>query len=315
MSYGAKVKAAYVDTAAWGDTWATVTTLLPVASESLVVAYERLRSQALIGQAAAHESELGRIQVTGDLVLELDYNNGHALLEHALGAVSSGTYTPTNDIEDYFHLEIEKGTKRYRFYSCAVNQVVIEGDATSEDPVKFTLSLVAYNATRVDTAFPTLSLTSPNRCYFQHLSYLRMGDLTDALAAGDNVAIKNFSLTIANNLQIDGKDSGDQTHVLVPMRNGWRTVTLKHGLARYGAIADTLAGLRDAGTRVQAQLHFADSAETIDVYLPQGKIAAGGDMNVGGPGVIEGEFETEWFINSANSNMAAVTDQLSVVVA
>lgn len=315
MSYGAKVKAGYIDTAAWGDTWSAVTALLPVVSENLSVNYERLRSQALIGQAAAHESEIGRIMVAGDIVLELDYNNGHALFEHALGAVSSGTYTPTNDIEDYFHFEVDKGTKRYRFYSCAVNQVAIEGDAASEDPIKVTLSVVAYNATRVDTAFPSLSFTSPNRCYFQHLSYLRIGDLTDALAAGDNVAIKNFNLTIANNLQIDGKDSSSQSYVLVPMRNGWRVVTLKFALARYLTIADTLAGLRDAGTRIQGQLHFADGAETIDVYLPQGKIAAGGDMSVGGPGVIEGEFESEWFINSANSNMASVTDQLSVVVA
>jgi len=310
--YGLKGQAGFAAASSWGATFVPATTMIPFVSESITKNFDRMMSKALIGQAGEHESEVGRQIVAGDLVMDLDYNN-LGLLEYALGDLTTGTYSLTMDLP-MFHLEIDKGVQRYRFQSCKVNQVTIAGSAGAEDPITVTLNVIAYSATISGSTFPSLSLSTPTRAWFEDLSMFRIGDLADALAPGDELGISSFELVCNHGLQADGKDSSNQANVLEPIRNEFRQVTAKFGLARNSSDAENIADLCAAGTRVQAQLALTNGSDSFTVYLPQGKVTVPPHMNVSGPGVISSEFETSWHYNNDNSNMSTREDQVEIVV-
>jgi hypothetical protein len=315
--YGTSGKAGYKVQTAWGAAWATVDTLIPLVSESLVANYEGLRSEALIGSSAQNESEIGVVKVVGDLVFDLDYNNAHALLGYALGYGSGGVYYPADPFPStkFFHLEIDKYTKRWRFQTCAVNSVEISGEASGTKPLQVTMNVVAYDCVTSDTAFPSLTLTTPNRVYFKHLSYARVGDLTGALEAGDNVRVNKFSVRVENSLQADLIDSGSGTVVAEPIRNDWRKTTLKLGLGRYLSAVDTVEALKVVGARVQAELDFVDGSEHVYIRCPQAKVTEGPGMNLSGPAALAGEFGFECYRNSANTEgMPTITEEVQITV-
>jgi hypothetical protein len=291
MSSGVRSQAGWIDAASWGASWSTVTTLLTLREESLTREYQKLRSQALLNQAAAHEFEHGHVIVSGNLTWELDYNN-LGLLEYALGAEAGGTFTPTVALEKFFHLEVDRGgTYRYRFQSCMVNGVTISGSADSEDPVLVSMEVTAYDVTATATSFPSLSLTSPNRVYFDHIDYFYIGGLGAALDSANELAINSFELSIDNNLD-QVADSVSATRTVQPVRDGFRATMLKIGGARYDSDWWYLANAKENGT-----------------------VATGADFPVAGPGAIQGEAELEWFVNTDNSDMSGVTDEISIVVA
>lgn len=307
---GVNAKAGYVDAAAFDTVWSPVTTQIPITDESLSKAFDMMRSKALDGNVAQKEFSLGRQIVQGDLSVEMDYDN-HGLLHYCFGS-GSATYEFDDDNDNWFHLEIDKYTKRHRFYAVGVNSWTISGEAGSEDPLKLALGCYTRSQLRADTAFPSLSLAD-NRIYFEDLSICYVGDQADALGAGDAVAIKGFELSCENNFQIDGKDSSDQDHVLAHARNDWRSASLKLQFARYGADQEQFATWRDAGTRLQATMIFTNGSDSMTVYVPEMKISAGADFSIGGPNVTEGEVTMDAFYNNNNTPMSTVADQAEIV--
>lgn len=316
---GTAVKAGYSDCATWATAFAAAGTIVPLVSETLSKAYDLSRSEALIGVAAEREPDLGTDLITGDIVWELDYDN-HGLLAYCFGALGSGIYDFAADITDWFHFQIDKSLKRYNFAACAVNSFGISGEIGSGKPVHVSASVVARSLALSDSAFPSISDTAPNRVYAEDLlagaSGVLLGDQTDALSAStDNLAIKTFEFRAENNLQTDGKDTGGGGHVLQPLRQGFRKVTLRLGLARYATpgatyVAPTsLATWKDAGTRLQASMLLTGTGGTMLLQIPEARIPEGLNWNVGGPGVIEDSVLLECYQNLHNTPMSAVSDQ------
>lgn len=311
---GHAAKVGYREAAGWNTAFQQANQIVPFISEGLTAEYDQLRSQALIGEAASHEFFNGHQKVAGNLDWELDYDN-LGLLKYAFGAESAGVFSLANDLSAGFHLEIDKITKRYRFGTCYFNSLTISGEAGSTDPIKCSGNVVSRNVTRSDTAFPSLT-DSPNRAYWPHTDYLYLGDQANALTSDDEIAIKSWELSLENNLQVDAIDTSDPDYVLSPLRNGFRKVTLKFSLARVNTdTASLLPGWKDEATRLQGILRLANGSDSILIYLPETKIAEGGDWNVGGPGVIEGEVTLEAFVNRNNTPMSTVSDQVEIHVA
>ncbi len=303
MGAGHASKMGYRERSGWGGSYGQPTNMIPFKSESLTKAFDQLQSQALIGQAAAHESKNGHEMVAGDVSWELDYS-AHGMLKFGMGAESAGLYAPAADLGNVFDLEIDKILNRHRFQSCRMGGLTISGEASSTEPILCSGNAVVYHAETSSTAFPALSLAS-NRVYFRDITSFRIGDIADALGASDNLAIKSFEVSLDNGLQTDGKDSSGP-NVLDPLRNGFRKATLKIGLARVDAAM--IAGLlynRDNGSRMQAQLVLSNGAGgSFTFNFPQGKIIEGLNMPIGGPGVIEDSFTLELFNNNDNGFMA-----------
>ena len=318
MSQGVRTKAGYKDAAAWGESWAAADTILPYTSESIARTYQMNRSAALIGQVAAHEFEHGVQGNAGDMPLELDFNN-LGLLEHALGDVNGGVYSFTNELAQYFHIEIDKVAKRYRYGGCMIGSFQMAADSASEQPIMWTPSITARSCVEHSNAIAALTDTQA-RVYWKHLTagYCRINILDAALDDQDNQTIKSFGLSVENNLQTDLIDTDSATYYQAPIRNGFRTVELTVGFGRYNAHAVTLQGLHAADTRVQAELFMTGSGGTIKIQLPAMKIKSGLDFNVGGPAVLEGDVTFEAHYNGSggsakNSNMSVV-DQMEITV-
>ena len=309
---GSIAKAAYrAAPVAWGAVWSNVDTLLTFRSESLTREYHRVRSMALLGDAAAPESQAGIQKVSGDLVCELDYNN-LGMFQFALGAHAGGVYSLTNDLP-CFHLEIEKGTTRYRYRSCIVNSITISGTAEAEEPILVTYNLTAYRVDTTATAFPALTLTSPKRVLFSHLEYTRVGDLVDALASGDGINLSGLEMMINHNLKTDDVSSLDNQGVMVPLRNGFREATSKLTFPRYDANASTVIGFADSDTRLQMTWRFLSGGEAVLIEFAQGKVMQTPSFPVQGPQVLTDTAELHWYRNEANTFMAAVP-QLRITV-
>lgn len=311
MSLGVLAQAGFAAATGFTQAHQTATNQLRLVSESMSINYDKLRSQALIGQVAQHEFENGHMMVEGDVVTELAYDDDE-ILEYCCGAVSSRTYTPTDQLQKYFHLTIDRSTTRYIFRGCMVKSFTISGEAGSENPVQLTLSLIAYHGTTSATAFPSLT-TPDDPVLFTHLASVSIADQADAIAGGDEIYISSFTFTCDNNLQTDAKDTSNATNILEPIRAGFRTVTAGFGLARYYTTApvSSLSGWKSAGTRLQMQLVFTNT-DTYTIQIPECKITEGVEFNVGGPGPLEDSVSVECFYNNNNTPMSSVTDQFSI---
>lgn len=318
---GVLAQAGFIAAASWTEDHVAATTRLRLVSESMTEAYDKLRSSALIGQAAQHEFINGIANVTGELVVELSYDND-AILEFCFGSVvATRQYEFTNALAKWFHLTIDRSTRRHYFSSCKVNSFTISGDASAEDPIRLSMNLTSRVATDAATVFPTLAAVG-DPVFFKHLYassvsgfWLDTSAGTNALAAADALNIKSFEITVDHALQTDGKDSWSPSSVLDPVVNGFRSVSLKVSLARYLSTAPTssLRTWKAAATRLQGLLTFTSSPNSYVFYLPEMKISEGAEFNVGGPGAIEGDVTFQCFRNNNNTNMAAVADQLEIV--
>lgn len=315
---GILVKAGYSDCATWITAHAAAGTVIPIVNETLTKQFDLNRSEALTGSAGEKEFFLGTDIIAGDLTWELDYDN-HGLFAYAFGSLGGGIYDLADEITDWFHLTIDKVTERWYFAACAINALTISGEIGSQKPVRCTASLICRSASRAATAFPAISET-PARVFAEHLlggAYgVRLADQVDALSSStDNLGIKNFEFKLENNLKGDDKDSSGGGHVLQPIRQAPRKVTMRYGLARYsqpGATyvnPTTLATWKETPTRLQSDLLLSGSGGTMTLQIPEAKIVEGANWSIGGPGPIEDSIVLECFDNLHNTPMSAVTKQ------
>lgn len=317
---GVLSQAGWAASSGWTQAHQAATAKLRLVSETLVTAYEQARSAALIGTAAEHEPQLGICKITGDLTIELAYDD-HAMLTYCFGSLVSSAYVFVDDLAAMFHLTIDKGTARYYFQNCMVSAWSVTA-AVGETPAQLKMTLVSKFVTSDATAFPTLTNTS-TPAIFKHIDQSWLSTSSDAtLNATDALPIKSVEVSCDNNLQIDGSDTSDVASVLQPIRNGFRKVTVKVGLARFYTAAQYasvgyLPTWKAAGTPLQYKFRFTPDAGTnhISFWFPQAVIAAGVDWNVQGPQAIEDTLELTCHRNRTNSNMTTVEDQLEVTVA
>ncbi len=312
MSSGYLVQAGITTGITWAAAAAASTIPIPIVSESITKAFDLQRSKALHAQAAAHEPTFGHDMVTGSLGVDFDYDASH-LVGAAMGGVSGTTYTFTDDLPDCIRLEIDKDVERYRYGSAKINQMTITGEAGSEDPIQASYDLILHSESRTPSAYGAGSLT-PDPVFFSDLQYFRVADQADGIAAGDEIYIKSFEITVENSLEGGSKDSGS-LHVVEPIRSDFRTVTLKVGFARYNTTGVSNLDLwRDAETRLQADMVFAGAnGGSCVIQFPEIKIVEGDTWNVSGPGIIEGEVTFEAFVNNHNSSMSGVSDQMQII--
>lgn len=327
---GTLSRAGWAPASSWAAAYSeTSMKQLRLVSENLTENYDKIRSSALLGSAADNEFYLGHVMISGEVVVDLAYDNSE-IIEYCMGAAATTTYTFTDQLSKVFHLLIDKNSAaaddsgstnlnkfRYRFAGVKVNSFTISGEV-GESPVKLTMQVTCRSVATVATVFPTL--TAPDEPIpFKHLTSCWVGDQADALASGDALSVKSFEIAVDNNLKSDDKDSGDVSYVLEPLRNGFRKVTAKFGLARYLTSSPTadLRTWKTAGTRLQALLVLTNGTDSYTIRIPEMKVVDGVNWNVGGPAMIESDVTFEAFNNSSNANtgMSTITSQMNIVAA
>ncbi len=124
---------------------------------------------------------------------------------------------------------------------------------------------------------------------FPEISYFRIAATGDApLDSGDNTGIREFTITINNNLKVDDMDASSTFYRLMPMRNSHREITGNFKIPRYNA--DTFFDFQNAESELIVNLKItgstiASSARYINFWLPSLKLESG-EAPVGGAGVV-----------------------------
>lgn len=297
----------------WGEAWSAVDTLIPFTEESVGQTIERLDDMALEGTPGMRAPDQGLIKVPGNLKGELDYYNWGGLIEAAMGSVGSGVYDLVNDLTKIFRMELEKQVSRWRFDGVMVNTMEITGSKGRKLDISF--GLVCRSLVRSAVEFPPLSIASRSKVLFSNSSTnsrIRIGDLADALASGDEAGWESFTLRLNNNL-IEDDATNRQRTILMPRRNGFREASLDFKLPRYES--DTYLDWKDNGTALQSDLFFSDGTKKFHVEIPQGKIFEGLGVNVSGPQVLTQEGKLDCFLNTGNSHMSAVGNEFRITIA
>lgn len=211
-----------------------------------------------------------RVSAGGTLRTQADYNNSLLLVENALGLKSTNNYAfPTDPVENTKSLSVvvDRHIKRYQFTGGVTEEFRLMWN--SGDPHVFTESdFIFQKCTPSDTALQATTLPTA-RVLGRHMVF-RIGDITDALAAGDALILSNFLLRVKNNFRVEYAGS-DSIYILQPYRESQRIVTLEITALRYSDEdeIDAIESATDAGTQLQADFVFTGAgSDTWTIKIP-----------------------------------------------
>ena len=283
---------------AWDDPWSTVDEKIPFETEGITQAYTRIADESLTGHGGRSPSDQGVQAVLGPINHVLDYNNYDTIFEMIFGAVSTRTFTLSNDIlGKYVGIELDKVTSRWRLAAAKATKMVLSGEA--DQHVKMAVDWIVRDLVALSgTTFPLTDSDLPgarNPVRFEDLDFWLIDIASGPPDSGDRMRISSFELEVDRNLVTDDYASKDgssgEKFPLEPIPNGFRIINFKVGVPRYDA--DTYQTWKDADTPLQAKLTFTRSAETFVVDLPDLRIIEGANANIGGPERIQQEISFE----------------------
>lgn len=243
--------------------------LMPFVSESIMQKYDDIADESILGVGFKDIAQQGVRHVEGSISQNLDVVSCAPILEAAFGALSSQVYT--------------LGTNSKKLSLCALNDInairyanvyvkKIKLSSSVNNLWKLDYDVLGVTAQdRVATSnFPTV--TAPDDPFTFHetggtTGYVRLGNTADALAAGDNINIEDFSLEI--NTGFDAQYCNVGLATLTPafgMVEASCSGSFK--VARHDA--DTLLAWQDAHTALQMAIYIYKSAtDNILIEIPR----------------------------------------------
>lgn len=255
------------------STWGTAvnaTQKLPYVSDSLDAMYRHNQSQAMVGSASMPKSTQGQRVAGGGIECYYTYGLQQPILEQFFG-------TWTDDVGGDFYtytalttgvsltVAVNRGVAVHEFTGYKINELTLQG--SPGEAVK--LSLNGNAKTRVisgteNTSGELDALAEPSaEVLFNELTF-RVGDLGDALAAGDNLEITQFALKINRNMVVKEVNA---TTAEQARENGFVSAELEFTLPYYDS--DQWITWQEALTVLQASLIFSDGSNSQTWNIPQ----------------------------------------------
>lgn len=288
---GARKEAAYgteLDVSSTGDR-------IPVLSEGIEFDNVDIVHEHLFGSAGVPATQRVFEPVTGSLECNIPYTvksgtefvSADVLLALGMGTCTfpadSNQLTFQDELAVYGTIAWDKGhhaTKVWEAVSCFVNAFTLSCNAN--EAMVGTFEIQAYDIEIDDTEnsvakLATLPTDIPDLVIFSDFIF-RIGDQAGTLAAGDQIAISSFTLSVNNNLTAPEQSTLPASGTLnvfqpiQPVRNGFREVTLEITLPRYDA--DTFIDFRTNDTNLQAEFFGTQptSSEEFDILFPNLKV-------------------------------------------
>ena len=276
----------------------TVTDKIPIISEGIIEEYARIDSDYLDGKSGRREDDQGPLSVLGptevvlvhDEVDSAEFVGCNLPLAIAMGTATWDAGTGANQItlaespDESATIAFEKTTSIHEIVSAMCKGFSISG-AAGED-IRCSLDWIGYDylaggTTNASSDLNTLPTVVPSRLIFCDLTFRMATDMSDALAAGDKVAISAFTINYDAALSDPQFATGLNTasnpygtvcgKTLKPERNGFREVTMELTIPRYAA--DTWRTAMANDSAIQADFTFTASAtRNFYIYLPYLKV-------------------------------------------
>jgi len=312
LGQGYKTRCGVLDESTYG-TAVAVSELMPYTSEAIEKMVNKIESAYLNGKAGREALKSGVIQSLGDLSgnISLNYQNAGGF-EYIVWAFAGGAgsrdagnslnqYKVAEAVDNSFTLAFNKDVSVWELPGCKVNTLEISGEAGEESKINWTAGIIAQNLLRTGDAGITndsaqltgISTTgAPSMVTFEDMVF-RIGDTSNALAGGDQLKIKAFTLNCNNNLSDPTFSTVDSNHTnnlltLEPKRNGFREIALQVTIPRYDS--DSVFTWMNNHTALQCDLKFSVGSYEFNILLPYCYVNAAA-APIPGPELVEHTFE------------------------
>jgi hypothetical protein len=282
-------------------------------SDTLDQQYQHIQNQALLGTGAPKNSIQSTRQVGGSFQTYWTYALIDPLLKqffgtHTVNASGDDHYAMDENIDGKgLTIAINKQVSVHEYAGFKLGEMTISGSPTDGVRLGFSgfgMARSLASATNTANVLAALAETS-NEMQFHDLT-LRIGDLADALAAGDNVQVSGFSLTINRSLKQDQVNSNT---LLEALEDGFRTGSLSITLPRH--TTDQFITWHTAHTVLQAELAFDNGTDPYKkIRLPQIQVVSA-PIPTGGPGLLPATimFSLHNNLDNANTQTGMTHDQ------
>ena len=247
-------------------TYQAPTTRIPQTSFTINAMFDMIEDESIDGQAYKALPNQGTKRVEGTLAGIVDVDTIDPILEAAHGAESSQVYSlPSTVNEKTLSIICVDGVKTYKYTGAVIKGITFTSEPNGR--LVYSADVIAYTETRDDTAFPAMTYEKGTRIVHHHAGgtgFLRVGDQTNALAAGDNLGLS--SLEWGWEWGFDHEFDNTSQTTLIPLSTIC-TPKFSFQISRHSL--DTYLAFRDAGTALQASLYFyASSSATLLVEIP-----------------------------------------------
>ena len=300
----------------WG-TLVAPTILMPFTTESLNIGVEWLQNNTLIDKLGQESPTKVGETISGGLQVRASYRNSEYLIYAAMAGVEAKTeasspYKHTFDMGATWtrdmSIVIEKDVSCWNITGAKINTFTLN---SSHESVYWDMDVIGKLCTLATThraALAALTYSESNPMIFHHQLAFRIGDTTDALAAGDVINVSDLSLSLNNKLQTDLYTSTSGLYITEPQVNGKPELTLSLTMPRLETT--TLIDAHKLGTKLQADIIYTGGTcgggtykMTINlptVYITEAPPAIGGEEMISVP------ITCQCVRNDSNANMAEV---------
>ncbi len=285
--------------------------LMPWTSFTLNQSYDMIKDESIVGVAFEDLPIQGLRKIEGELSGQLDVLSSETLFEIAFGAVTSKAFSlPADKNVKTMTVIATDDLQTYTYAGCFIKKLTISSKV--DGALEFKADVVGYVAeVRDSDAFPTVATSPGTR--LRHIDangtgYIRIGDQTDALAAGDNVGLKNIDIEIDWQTTAQYDNTSQSPLLLLSGQGGRPEASVKFEVSRLDS--DNWFSWKEGNTALQAELYFYKSATaSIKIQLTNFVLSKAEATNDDIPGVsCEGPLCRNGTGTSySNANMAFVT--------
>ena len=247
--------------------------LMPFTSGNPGQNFDPIEDESILGYAFKNTPTQGNRHVGGSFSQQLDAISIEPLLEAAMGTHAAGVFScdGTTNAKKLSVCTLNEANAN-QYANVYVKSLSIKSTAGEKFMVDFDLVGVTAENRVVVGSFPSAP-TSPGDFMVHHhaggTGYFRVGDHTDALAAGDNQEFDDFELNMECGFDEQFVNSQTTLTPIFAMTPPGFSGSFK--LGRH--TADTFLDFRDNDTALQAELYiYLDATNTIKIEIPNFKI-------------------------------------------
>lgn len=288
-----------------------ITEKIPLIDESIKPEFQRIETNYLQGTSGSRPDHQGSKVVAGSTNINLvhdEVDSGEIVgcnlpLAIAMGestwtaGTGSNQITLANDPSVFATIAFEKSVSVHEVIGAMCKSFSITGSANNVLRGSFEWLGYDYEFASPENEsadLSTLPTVDPYDIHFNDLVFRMATDFSDALAAGDQIAIKEFTLNFNSNLTehefatpLNSASNPYGTSSWLSMlfeRNGLREVTIDLTVPRY--TANTWLTAHENDSPIQMDFTFSASAtRNFYIYVPYAKITSC-PANVTGPEII-----------------------------
>lgn len=272
---------------------------MPIVSNELKKDQTLIESDVISGTRNALQPALGRVAVSGDIVIPVDYEAVGYWLKGQFGApqttAGEGIYTHKFAVPEYQpSMVIQKGfpdASKYMIYTgCKINTA--EWKFGDDSEMQVTLSILGADRTVADAEYNSAAVTAKYLPISQNHAYVKLGGTESKIVKSVNFKLDG-SLDDSQYVVGGGGVRGDIPEGLMQATG---TIT--------AMFTDTsLMSLADAGTKTSLEIGFKmDDKHSLAFNFPEIQIEPH-DASISGPSGVEVEipFRAFWGSDSGNS--------------